>query len=399
MKQCGFCSVLFLGYARPRRTPPEGKAANGVVRAAMNSHVGSEVFRTGDRTRKPSGSSTGRVLLACAGLALLASPAFAGGWGGGRNWSGNGGNWNRGGTSWGVSVGVSNGGSFVGGSYSSGFYGGRGWCPPPRPFCGPVVRPYCPPAFYGRPYWGPRPIAYCPPVIAPVTYLPPVVVAPNTYFVDRPAVSVGVGVAGNNGGGFFSYSSAPSVAAVTDTVYASAPAVQPVVYASAPSQVVTFVNPNPTTVVQTSAPVPQQDAPVVQQAAPAPATVFQSMGASGVLDRSQSPASMVSVIRAETGDARATAAESFLGKTPAQAWPVTFEGVQETGGMKEVRCRPIDSLSNGYRPTIIVRGAGDSSMPPRQGRGFVTGRIASISVDDPAYPGGLIVIEDGWLKW
>ncbi|MBL8874530.1 MAG: hypothetical protein JNM86_01905 [Phycisphaerae bacterium] len=373
----------------------------------MNSHNGSEVFRTGDRTRTPIGSSTGRVLLACAGLAMLAPIAFAGGrgggnWngggGGGGNWNGGGGNWNRGGTSWGVSVGVSNGGSFVGGSYSSGFYGGRGWCPPPRPYCGPIVRPYCAPAFYGRPYWGPRPFAYCPPVIAPVTYLPPVVVAPNTYLVDRPAVSVGVGVAGSNGGGFFSYSSAPSVT-VTDTVYAAAPAVQPVVYASAPSQVVTFVNPNPTTTV-VQAPAPVQQAPqVAQPSAPAPATVFQSMGAGGTLDRSQSPASIVSVIRAETGDARATAAELFLGKTPAQAWPVTFEGVQETGGVKEVRCRPIDSLSNGYRPTIIVRGAGDSNMPPRQGRGFVTGRIVAISVDDPAYPGGLIVIDDGWLKW
>lgn len=222
--------------------------------------------------------------------------------------------------------------------------------------------------------------------------------APNTYLVDRPAVSVGFGVAGSGGGGFVSYTSAPSVA-VSETVYAAAPIAQPVVYSAAP-QVVTFVNPNPTTVIQTSAPV-QQAAPqqVVQQPVPGPSTVFQSTGAAGVLDRGQSPASMISVIRAESGDGRAAAAESFLGKTPAQAWPVTFEGVNETGGVKEIRCRPIDSLSNGYRPTIIVRGSGDSNVPPRQGRGFVTGRIAAISVDDPAYPGGLIVIDDGWVKW
>lgn len=367
----------------------------------MNSQV--EVFRSGESTRKPNGSSTGRVLLACAGMALIAPLALAGGR-----------------TSWGVSVGVASGGTFVGGSYSSGFYGGRGYCGPgwggrgwggagycapvARPFCAPVapafcapvVRPYCGPSFYSRPYYY-RPV--CAPVVVPA-YLPPVVVAPNTYLVDRPAVSVGVGVAGSGGAGYFSYASSPVVTtSVTDQVY-SAPAVQPVAY-SAPSQVVTFVNPNPTTVIQTSAPQqpPPQQAPVVQQSQASATTVFQSAGASGMMDRGQTATSIVSIVKAEQGDARANAAESFLGKTPAQAWAVTFEGVQEVGGVKEIRCRPIDSLSSGYKPTIIVRGTGDSNTPPRQSRGFVTGRLAAISVDDPAYPGGLIVIDDGWLKW
>jgi len=371
----------------------------------MNSQLGSKSFETGHRTRVSRGSASGRILLACAGLALLAPIAFAGGGGryGGGNWNGGGKNWgSSGGTRWGVSVGVSNGGSFVGGSYSNGFYGGgRGWCPPPRPYCGPIARRYWGPGFYGRPYYAAyRP--YCPPVFAPA-YLPPVVVAQNTYLVDRPAVSFGVGVAGSNGAGYFSYASAPAVTtSYTQQVYA-APVVQPVVY-SAPSQVVTFVNPNPTTIVQTSAPEPQviqQSAPVAQQQPqqPAPATVFQSAGVAGVIDRAQNPASIISIVRSESGDARASAAESFLGKTPAQAWPVTFEGVQETGGVREIRCRPVDSLSNGYKPTIIVRGTGDSNTPPRQGRGFVTGRVVAISVDDPAYPGGLIVMDDGWLKW
>ena len=375
----------------------------------MNSQLGSKSFQTSHRTRGSSVSAKSRILLACAGLALLAPIAFAGGGGrnGGGNWSGGGnrGNWGGGGgTRWGVSVGVSNGGSFVGGSYSNGFYGGGrgGWCPPPRAYCPPIARPYWGPGFYGRPYYaGYRP--YCPPVFAPA-YLPPVVVAQNTYLVDRPAVSFGVGVAGSNGAGYFSYASAPAVTTTySEQVYA-APIVQPVVY-SAPSQVVTFVNPNPTTIVQTSAPqtqVIQQQAPQVQQQQPpqaGPSTVFQSAGAGGVIDRNQNPASIISVIRAESGDARASVAESFLGKTPAQAWPVTFEGVQETGGVREIRCRPVDSLSSGYKPTIIVRGTGDSNTPPRQGRGFVTGRVVAISVDDPAYPGGLIVIDDGWLKW
>jgi len=230
----------------------------------------------------------------------------------------------------------------------------------------------------------------------PVIVAPsPVFVSSPSYVVSQPSLSVGLGVAGSNGAGFVSYSSAP---VISETVYASAPVAQPVVY-SAPSQVVTFVNPNPTTIVQTSVPQPQAIQQPVQQPQPGPTTVFQSAGASGVMDRSQSPASIISVIRAESGDARANAAESFLGRTPAQAWPVTFEGVQENGGVREIRCRPIDSLSSGYRPTIIVRGTGDSNTPPRQGRGFVTGRVASITVDDPAYPGGLIVLDDGWLKW
>ncbi|MBX3388321.1 MAG: hypothetical protein KF691_02570 [Phycisphaeraceae bacterium] len=370
----------------------------------MNSQV--ELSRSGESTRKPSGPSTGRVLLACAGMALLAPLALAGGR-----------------SSWGVSVGVASGGTFVGGSYSSGFYGGRGYggsgwagrgwggpgycapvarpyCAPiARPYCAPVVRPYCGPSYYSRPYYysGYRP--YCPPVVAPCVpaYLPPVVVAPNTYLVDRPAVSVGVGVAGSSGAGYFSYASAPVVTtAVTEQVYA-APVVQPVVYSS-PSQVVTFVNPNPTTVIQTAPQQAPQPAPVMQQSQQAP-TIFQSAGASGAMDRGQTATSIVSIVKAEQGDARANAAESFLGKTPAQAWAVVFEGVQEVGGAKEIRCRPIDSLSSGYKPTIIVRGAGDSNTPPRQSRGYVTGRLSAISVDDPAYPGGLLVIDDGWLKW
>ncbi|MGH7242244.1 MAG: hypothetical protein ACREJD_02365 [Phycisphaerales bacterium] len=367
----------------------------------MNSQDVSQVFRTGDRTRTPSGSSTGRVLLACAGLALFAPLALAGGG------SGHGGNWGGGGgTRWGVSVGVSSGGSYVGGSYSSGFYGGgRGYCAP-APYCAPV-RPYWGPGFYGRPYWygGYRPFYapyYAP--CAPV-YLPPVVVAPNTYLVDRPTVSVGLGVAGSNGAGFVSYT-APLTQTYSSQTY-SLPTYaeqisQPVAY-SAPSSVVTFVNPNPTTAVQTAGQQShgfQPEAPAAQeQAHPTSTTVFHASGTNGVLDRGQTPTSIVNVLHSETGDARANTAESFLGKTPAQAWPVTFEGMQETNGMKEIRCRTIDSLSSGYKPTIIVRGAGESNMPPRQGRGFVTGRIASITVDDPAYPGGLIVIDDAWLKW
>ncbi|MBX3379837.1 MAG: hypothetical protein KF805_07060 [Phycisphaeraceae bacterium] len=367
----------------------------------MNSQFVPKVSRTGDRSRNSRTSSTTRVLLACAGLAVLAPLAIAGGGrgGGGGNWGGG-----NGGTRWGVSVGVASGGTFVGGSYSNGFYGGggRGYCAPVRPFCGPVVRPYCPPAFYGRPayvggfYSGYR--SYCAPVVAPCVpaYLPPVYVAPSSYVVNQPSVSVGLGIAGSNGGGFFSYSSSPVVTtSYSAPVYAAA---QPVVY-SPPSQVVTFVNPNPT-IVETSAPqaqVAQQSAPPAQQQGPA--TVFRSGGASGALDRAQTPTSIISVVKAESGDARADAAESFLGRTPSQAWPVTFEGIQEVGGVKEIRCRTIDSLSSGYKPTIIVRGAGDSNMPPRQARGFVTGRVAAISVDDPAYPGGLIVIDDSWIKW
>ncbi|MFO0859417.1 MAG: hypothetical protein U0570_02590 [Phycisphaerales bacterium] len=359
----------------------------------MNSQAVSQVSRTGDRTRTPSGSSK-RVLLAAAGLAVLAPAALAGGR-----------------SAWGVSVGVASGGTFVGGSYrSGGFYGGRGYCPPapvcaPRPYCAPVARPYWGGGWGG---WGPRPYyggwrPYCPP---PVAVCPPPVIVPPTpvCVTSSPSWSVGVGVAGSNGAGFVSYSSAPAIVASPVPVYTT-PVVTPVVY-SAPAQVVTFTNPNPTTVIETSPPAQTQ---VVQQAAPqpapqpvaqqAPATVFQSSGASGVLERGSSPASVISVVRAETGDARAQAAEAYLGRTPGQAWPVQIEGIQESGGVKEIRCRAIDSLSNGYKPTIIVRGAGESNLPPRQARGFVTGRIVAISVDDPAYPGGLIVIDEGWVKW
>lgn len=378
----------------------------------MNSQIGSKTFRTGDCTRTPRGNSTRSVLVAAlaagAGLMLGAAGAEAGG-GRGGGWAGGGGGYRGGGygggygggTRVGVSVGVSTGSGFIGGSYSNGFYGGgRGWCPPPRAYCPPpVVRPYCGPGFYGygRPYAGFYGRPYCPPVFAAPCptplYLPPVYVAQNTYLQDRPSVSFGLGVAGGSGAGFVSYTSAPAVTTYTNTVYAS-PA--PVVY-TAPAPSVTIVNSNPAPqAVQMSSPAPQ---PTYTQPAPQPTTVYQSSGVSGTMDKATTPAAMISLIRSESGDARSQAAEFYLGKTPPQAWGVMFEGVQETGGVKEIRCRATDALSNGYKPTIIVRGAGDSNTPPRQARGMVTGRIASISIDDPAYPGGLIVIDDGWLKW
>ncbi len=61
--------------------------------------------------------------------------------------------------------------------------------------------------------------------------------------------------------------------------------------------------------------------------------------------------------------------------------------------------RAIEALENGYRPTILIRGAGDSKDPPKGFIGKAMGRIASVSVDDANYPGGVIIIDDGFVKW
>ena len=41
--------------------------------------------------------------------------------------------------------------------------------------------------------------------------------------------------------------------------------------------------------------------------------------------------------------ARGEKAEQFLGKTITQPWDVKFEGVQETGGVREIRCRATEA--------------------------------------------------------
>lgn len=358
----------------------------------MNRQVGSEVSRTGGRTRAPRETVPSRVLIlgVIAGLAAFAGSASAG---------------SRSSFSFSVSSGDSCGprpgwGGYRGGHHTS--YRGydRGWsrpvyvapCPPPRP------------VYVSRPVY----VAPCP---------PPVIVTPPICY-DTPRVSVASYSSYSSGSGVRTFYGTGS----SDVVYArpvsnaphwrdwdSAPArvVEKVTVVERPvvekQTVVTYVSTPRAeervverTIVQQ--PIIEQKIEVKEVVAP-PATVYRASNISGTMEQGVSPTQIVREIRSQAGDARGEKAEQFLGKTITQPWEVKFEGVQEVGGVREIRCRAIESLENGYRPTILIRGAGDSKDPPKGFIGKAMGRIASVSVDDANYPGGVIIIDDGFVKW
>lgn len=367
----------------------------------MNRQVGSEVSRTGGRTRAPRETVPSRVLLlgVVAGLAAFAGSASAG---------------SRSSFSFSISnrdsCGPRPGWGYSG--YSGGYGGGyrghdRGWsrpvyvapCPPPRP------------VYVSRPIY----VAPCP---------PPVVIAPPVCY-DTPRVSyssVSYSDRSYYGGSsvrtFYGTGSSYS----SDVVYArpvtnaphwrdwdSAPArvVENVTVVQQPvverQSVVTYVGTPRTeervierTIVQQ--PIIEQKVEVQEIVAP-PATVYRASNISGTMEQGVSPTQIVREIRSQAGDSRSEKAEQFLGKTITQPWDVKFEGVQEIGGVREIRCRATEALENGYRPTILIRGAGDSKDPPKGFIGKAMGRIASVSVDDANYPGGVIIIDDGFVKW
>lgn len=385
-----------------RADSPEGSIGRAVCELqAMNRQVGSEVSRTGGRTRAPRETVPSRVLLlgVVAGLAAFAGSASAG---------------SRSSFSFSISSGDSCGprSSWGYSGYQSSYHGGsrggyrgydRGWsrpvyvapCPPPRP------------VFVSRPVY----VAPCP---------PPVIVTPPVCY-DTPRVSVA---------SYSTYSRGSSVRTFygtgsscdTDVVYArpathaphwrdwdSAPArvVENVTVVQQPvverQSVVTYVGTPRTeervierTIVQQ--PVIEQKVEVTEVVAP-PATVYRASNISGTMEQGVSPTQIVREIRSQAGESRSEKAEQFLGKTITQPWDVKFEGVQEVGGVREIRCRATEALENGYRPTILIRGAGDSKDPPKGFIGKAMGRIASVSVDDANYPGGVIIIDDGFVKW
>jgi len=132
-------------------------------------------------------------------------------------------------------------------------------------------------------------------------------------------------------------------------------------------------------------------------------TYYEASDVGGVLNFDETPITLVAEMRGVYGDARANLAGEILGRTPAVPWDVVFEGVQErklgAGELvRELRARSIAVDVNGYSPTIILRGY-NGATPPLLRQGLLTGRLSQICVDDPAYPGGYILLEDGAVKW
>lgn len=377
--------AAYLDVSQDRADSPEGSIGiAGCEFPAMNRQVGSEVSRTGGRTRAPRETVPSRVLLlgVVAGLAAFAGSASAG-------------------SRSSFSFSISNRDS-CGPRPGWGYNGYRGH---DRGWSRPVYVAPCPPVYVSRPVY----VAPCP---------PPVVVAPPACY-DTPRVSyTSVSYSGSQVRTFYGSGSSCS----TDVVYArpatyaphwrdwdSAPArvVENVTVVQQPvverQSVVTYVGTPRTeervierTIVQQ--PIIEQKVEVKEVVAP-PATVYRASNISGTMEQGVSPTQIVREIRSQAGDARGEKAEQFLGKTITQPWDVKFEGVQETGGVREIRCRATEALENGYRPTILIRGAGDSKDPPKGFIGKAMGRIASVSVDDANYPGGVIIIDDGFVKW
>ena len=361
----------------------------------MSRQVGSEVSRTGGRTRAPRETVPSRVLFlgVVAGLAAFAGSASAG---------------SRSSFSFSVSS-----GDVCGPRPGWGYSGYRGY---DRGWSRPVYVAPCPPP---RPVYVSRPVyvAPCP---------PPVVVAPPVCY-DTPRVSYASYSSYSSSHSYYGGSSVRTFYGTgssgdVDVVYArpvsrgphwkdwdSAPArvVENVTVIQRPvverQSVVTYVSTPRTeervierTIVQQ--PIIEQKVEVNEVVAP-PATVYRASNTNGTMEQGVSPTQIVREIRSQAGDARGEKAEQFLGKTLTQAWDVKFEGVQEVGGVREIRARATEALENGYRPTILIRGAGDSKDPPKGFIGKAMGRIASVSVDDANYPGGVIIIDDGFVKW
>lgn len=343
----------------------------------MKSQVASEVSRTGGCLR---------ALMFAALAGSLAQPALAGGR-----------------TSFSFSTWTSSGS--CGSGYGYGF-GHRPIYTPVYPVHRPVYRPVYRPIH--QPIY--QPVVACPPPVVVKPVCPEPVVYGTSFGTSyrtsyRTSVTTFVGddrcddvvVAPRRYDPHWrSWDSAPA-----RTIVVSSP--QPVVVSQPP-----VIVQQPPTVVQQAPIVVQQPAPVViQQPAPiieqtvfkGPVTVYQASGFTGTMDKGVSPNSIIAELRRLDGDARAQRAEDFLGRTLTEAWGVLFEGVQEVGGVREIRARGLETLSSGYKPTILVRGSGQSNVPPRRIQGQVTGRVVSISVDDPAYPGGIIVVDDAFVKW
>jgi hypothetical protein len=128
-------------------------------------------------------------------------------------------------------------------------------------------------------------------------------------------------------------------------------------------------------------------------------TVYRSSSDHGPMAWSDTAASIVNSTLLAPADQRIAAARQYLGKTPAGAWEVTFEGRQDVEGATELTCRGTTATSTGSQPTVVVRvnhNVGD--LKPGQ-RLSVTGRLTELSVDDASNPGGMLVLENGDVSW
>jgi hypothetical protein len=138
---------------------------------------------------------------------------------------------------------------------------------------------------------------------------------------------------------------------------------------------------------------PYEPAPAMEE----PIVVYGASGPNGELRWSDTAASIVNDVLYSTD--RARAAQRYLGRSIQGAWEVTLESKQDVGRGVELVCRAITPAANGEPPTIIVnvpRAVGD--LEPGR-RLSVTGRLMELSVNDPQFAGGLLVLDEGDVSW
>jgi hypothetical protein len=134
----------------------------------------------------------------------------------------------------------------------------------------------------------------------------------------------------------------------------------------------------------------------VQSPAPSTAesvTVYRSNRDNGAMAWSDTAASIVNTMVYSTD--RAKTAQQYLGRTPTGAWEVMFQSSNEYKGGTELVGTGITPTGSGQQPTIIVHMTGNASGFTAGERLSVTGRLTEVSVDDPDYPGGMLLLENG----
>jgi hypothetical protein len=132
--------------------------------------------------------------------------------------------------------------------------------------------------------------------------------------------------------------------------------------------------------------------------APAGPTIYRASTVGGVLEWSDTAASIADdLLSASTAD-RTNQAARFLGQTVRGGWEATYDSDRQAGGVREIICIATGQTASGAHPIIVVQ-VPSTDQPFRVGQRLtVTGRLIEMSVDDPSAPGGRLVLEQGAVR-
>lgn len=221
---------------------------------------------------------------------------------------------------------------------------------------------------WGSPYYG---------CYTPAYYAPP------SWYYYRPLVSYST----------VSTTTWDGSTTVTTTYYNSAPRLEVVDFCDeicAPTTIV--YQPVTRTVVASGPRVVNVDLPDFQP------TIYRSGELAGILGWNDTPETVAAAV-GSTGTAdRPNAAAQFLGRIPAGAWDVGYEGERIVEGQRELHFRGLSPNGRGQRVLVVlVPKSPTPSLYPGQ-RVQITGRVAEICVDDPFEQAGRITLADGAVR-